>query len=111
MRDACEVGVLTAVTTGPEPTDTWVYGDTVRCRFIRRSTRELVDGDLRDMTDVRIHVPSGTAVENSTRFKVIKRNGKSLATVEYFDVKGEPWETEDNRVIVCDCQTVGEGIA
>lgn len=109
MKDRCEVGVLGEVTAGVEPTEEWTYGDTVRCRFIRRSTRETIDGDRHETTDVLIHVPAGETVTNSTRFKILKRNGRMLSTVEYYDVKGEPWETEDNRVIVCDCQTVPAG--
>ena len=109
MRDSCEVGTFDTVTGGVEPVEAWTYGATIRCRFIRRSTREVVDGDRHEMTDASVHLPSGTVVTNSTRFKILKRNGRTLTTVEYYDVKGEPWETEDNRVIVCDCQTVPVG--
>ena len=109
MKDECEVGTFDVVSGGVEPVEAWTYGETIRCRFLRRSTREVVDGDRHETTDAAIHVPSGTTITNSSRFKVLKRNGRVLSTVEYYDVKGEPWETEGNRVIVCDCQTVPVG--
>ena len=109
MRDTCEIGTLDAITSGPEPTDTWVYGSSIRCRFVHTTTREVLDGDEHALTDVQIHVPAGTTVSDSTRIKLTKRNHRVLATDEYYELVGEPRRTDDNRVIVCNAQSVPVG--
>ena len=109
MRDACQIGIYDTDTAGPEPGETWTYGSAIRCRFLRVSTRDVTDGNEHHLSDVQIHVPAGTTVSTSSRIKLTERNNTTLGTAEYFEVLGEPWNTEDNRVIVLNCQSVPVG--
>ena len=109
LRDEAHVGSLVAVTSGYEPTQAYTYGAALRCRFLRVATTELVDGAVRKATGVSIHFPAGTVIDSNSRIKLTKRNRATLGTVEYYDVTGEPWATESNRTIVCDCTSVPVG--
>lgn len=109
MRDEAQIGSLDAVTTGYEPTQAYTYGSAIRCRFLRVATTEVVDGAVRKATGVSIHFPAGTTIDSNARIKLTKRNRATLGTVEYYDVTGEPWATESNRTIVCDCASVPVG--
>lgn len=109
MRDACQIGSRDAVTTGPEPTEAWTYGSAIRCRFARVSTREVVEGDVHEKTNVTITIPAGETVDDATRIKLTKRNRATLGTPEYFDVIGKPHYSQDNRCIVLDCVSVAKG--
>ena len=109
MRDLCQIGSRDTVTSGPEPTESWTYGAETRCRFVRTSTREVLDGDVHGLSDVKIHLPDGTAITDSSQVKVTKRNRETLATPEYYRVMGEPWHLENNRVIVCNAVSVPIG--
>lgn len=109
MRDACKVGSFTESTEGPNPIEEWVYGSEVRCRFVRGSTREVIDGVEVAHSDVMIHLPAGTDVSNTTRVQLTKRNNDTLITPEYFAVKGEPHYTRGNRSIVLKCTTIPAG--
>lgn len=109
MRDACQIGTRDTVTSGPEPTESWTYAAEIRCRFVRTATREVLDGDAHGLSDVKIHMPAGNTVSDSTQIKLTKRNNATLGTPEYFRVMGEPWYLDNNRSIVCNCVSVPAG--
>lgn len=109
MRDACQIGTRDTVTSGPEPTEAWTYAPATRCRFVRTDTREVLDGDIHGLSDVKIHLPSEAVVSDSSQIRLTKRNRTNLGTPEYFRVMGEPWNLESNRVIVCNCVSVPAG--
>lgn len=109
MRDVCQIGTRDQETTGPEPTENWTYASETRCRFVRTSTREVLDGDIHGLSDVKIHLPAGNIVEDSSQIRITKRNRATLAKPEYFRVMGEPWFLENNKVIVCNCVSVPLG--
>ena len=109
MRDACKIGTYDIVSTGPEPTEAWTYGAETRCRFLKTSTTEIVDGDRHHQTSTDIHLPAGVTVSDSTRIQITKRNGSTISPVEYFNVKGDPWFTTDNKIVVCRCESVPIG--
>ena len=109
LRDRAELGTFVEVTVGPEPTEEWQYGAEVDCRFVRTSTREVLDGKEQDLTDVQISFRADEAIADSTRIKLTKRNRKALSTVEYYEMVGDPWPTECNRLQVCNCQSLPVG--
>lgn len=109
MRDLCKIGVYSDDTFGPEPEETFDYGVQTRCRFLRATSREVIDGKRRAFIDVSIHLPSPSTVSESSRIQLIRRNGATLQTPEYFRVTGEPWRTEDNRTVVCSCEQMPVG--
>lgn len=109
MRDICKIGVYDDQTYGPEPEESFNYGTQTRCRFLRTTTREVIDGKRRAFIGVVIHLPSPSAVSEKSRIQLIRRNGATLETPEYFRVTGEPWNTEDNRVVVCECEQIPIG--
>ena len=109
MRDACEVGILSTVSTGAEPVEAYVYASSTRCTFAISSTNETVDGNKRAVVNTKILLPVGVTVESSSRIKLTKRNRSILGTPEYFDVIGEPNYVTGNRSIVVDCQSVPLG--
>lgn len=109
MRDRAEIGTFTEVKDGPYITETWVYDPEVSCRFVRTTTREVLDGKEQGLTDVQIHFRADQSITDSSRIKLTRRNSKRLDSAEYYELVGDPWETEDNRVIVCNCQSVPGG--
>lgn len=109
MRDVCQIGARDSVTSGPEPTESWTYGSATRCRFVRTSTREVLDGDVHGLSDVKIHLPASVTVSDSSQIKITKRNRATLGTPEYYRVMGEPWYLENNKVIVCNAVSVPVG--
>ena len=109
MTDACKLGTFVEVSTGPYPTEEWTFGNALRCRFSRVSTREVMDGARVASTDVAIAVPAGTTVAPSSRVELTKRNNATLAPPEYYDVIGEPWPVKGNREIILNCQHVPAG--
>jgi hypothetical protein len=109
MRDKCEIGTIITVQNGPEPTQEWNYGASTRCRFLRTSTTEIVDGKRRHETSTEIHLPATSSVTDAARIKLTRRNTASLADYEYYDVTGDPWHTQDNKVVVCRCTGVPAG--
>ena len=109
LRDAAQIGTFDTVSTGPEPSDEWTYATAVPCRFVRTTTREVLDGKEQDLTDVQISFRASETITDASRIKLTKRNRTSLGTVEYYELVGAPWYTEDNRLIVCSCQSVPTG--
>ncbi len=109
MRDRCEVGTYDTDTTGPEPGESWTYEPETRCRFTRTTSREVLDGNEHALTDVAIHFPVGTTLSASSRIKLTRRNGSTLTSNEFYEVVGEPWYTDDNRVVVINAQSVPAG--
>ena len=109
LRDRAEIGTFVEVTNGPEPTEEWTYGPETDCRFVRTTTREVLDGKEQDVTDVLIHFRAGETISDSSRIKLTKRNRQALTTVEYYEMVGAPWYTEDNRLIVCNCSSLPTG--
>ena len=110
MRDAVEIGTLDDFTTGPEPSEVWSYRPAVRCRFIKKSTSEIIDGERTHLTFIEIHLPADVEVNNNSSFKLTKRNRSTLAVPEFYAIDGDPWYTEDNKTIVCTCQNVPVGM-
>jgi hypothetical protein len=109
MRDKCQIGRRDGVTEGREPVEVWSYSPEIRCRFVRTSTREVLDGDIHGLSDVKIHIPAGETISDSSQIKVTRRNGQDVMAAEYYRVMGEPWFLENNRVIVCNCVSVPAG--
>ena len=109
LRDKAEIGTFVEVTNGPEPVEEWQYSAAVSCRFVRTTTREVLDGKEQDLTDVQMTFRASEEISDSSRFKLTKANRSNLATVEYYEIVGSPWRTEDNRHIVCNCQSVPTG--
>lgn len=109
MRDKAQIGVFQTVSNGPEPVESYVYGSAVSCRFIRTSTREVLDGKEQDLTDVQIHFRADQTLTDASRIKLTRRNLTTLGTPEYYELVGLPWYTDDNRTIVCNCQSMPTG--
>ena len=109
MRDKVQIGILTTVTTGYEPTEAFVYGAIVQCRVLRITSSEVSDGNVRKATGVEIHLKAGETVDETSRLKVTRRNGADLGTAEYYTINGEPLSDEWNRTIVCSCVNVPSG--
>lgn len=109
MRDKCQVGTWDAVNDGPYASEEWTYGSEIRCRFVRQSTREVIDGAEVAKSEVSIHLPGGTTVAENSRIKLTERNNTTLGTAEYFDVIGEPFYPIGNRTVVVNCRSVPVG--
>ena len=69
----------------------------------------MINGDKHSITGIQIYLPIGQLVTQSSRIKLTKRNNATLATVEYYDLVGDPYFLPDNKTIVCDCQSVEVG--
>lgn len=110
MRDEAQIGTLTEVTSGFEPKQDFVYGGVVRCRLVRVTSTETVDGKVRKSTSVQVHFRAGETIDETSRIRITRRNRTILLTPEYYDIVGEPWETKGNRTIVCDCANVPIGV-
>jgi len=110
MRDAVQIGTLDEFTTGPEPSEVWSYDPAVRCRFIKKSTSEIIDGERTHLTSIEIHLPANTIVTNNSSFKLTKRNRSTLAVPEFYAIDGDPLYTELNAIIICTCKNVPVGM-
>ena len=109
MRDKVQIGILTEVTGGFEATETYVYGGNVQGSFLRITSTETADGNVREVTGVEIHLKAGVTVDETSRLKVTRVNGQDLATPEFYGLSGEPWNDEWNRTILCSCVNIAIG--
>jgi hypothetical protein len=111
MRDKCKIGTLQVLSGGLEPVTDWDYGSSVRCRFAKQSTSEIVDGNRRHVTTTQIHLPASVTISSADNIQITHRNTSVLVDPEFYAVIGDPWRTIDNKVVVCTCERLPAGVS
>jgi head-tail adaptor len=103
MSDTCQVGVrsLSPDAFG-ELIETYTYGSSIRCGVGPAPPSETLNPDATIVRDDRkIRLPSGTAIDATSRVRVTHRLGGLLATPEVYDVQGTPFEGPSGVEATC----------
>ena len=101
MRDTCKIGAYTEPPSGPSPAGSYAYGSEIACRFSWSSTREVGSGDNVVKTEAEIRVPKGTTVVHASRVELTKRSRTALSPSLFFEIAGEPRETQGQILLKC----------
>lgn len=88
MQDRCQLGAATADTTDYAPTETYTWGETLRCAVIPKRTGESEDGANTPTALAEILLPLGADIDTTARVRVTHRAGRELPTPVLYEVVG-----------------------
>ena len=92
MQDECQI--LSYAQAGKDgwnrPLSDYPISDTVSCGFDATANKEVMDGTEVAITDARLRLPLGTALDNRDRILITHRFGSSLAEQPVYEIIGKP---------------------